>query len=105
MAIGLYLSTTEMKRLKTEGWATCESKDHLEKIEPGIVQRRIESIGSIFEVADQSGAIHAKAKLVDAFVTTFGKMDMRLVRARGFLSDRARCQEEPAIKFPVQPNG
>jgi uncharacterized protein YhfF len=109
MPIGLYLSPSATKRLKSEGLVTCESKEHLEKIEPGIVQKRMKSIGSVFDVADESGAVQTKAKLIDAFVTTFGNMDMRLVQARGFSSDRARCQKEYRhvweATFPGKPLG
>ncbi|PWU18407.1 MAG: hypothetical protein C5B49_07220 [Bdellovibrio sp.] len=45
------LPVTAMKKLE-DGLATCESKDHLEKIEPGIVKRRIETTGTIFDVRD-----------------------------------------------------
>ncbi|PWU15006.1 MAG: hypothetical protein C5B49_12390 [Bdellovibrio sp.] len=91
--IGLYLPMDEIERVKKRRCTFCQPKERTEKLAPGHVQKTIDSIGQVFEVADESGKIHTKARLVDAFLTTFGNPDGRLLDGYGFKSDTRGFQE------------
>jgi hypothetical protein len=59
---------------------------------PGHVNNAIASIGKIFGVADVYGSVQTKARLVDAFVTTFGNPDIRLLEGKRLMNRFGRAR-------------
>ncbi len=92
--IGLYISLPEIELLKKGRRTYCQPKDRTERIGGAdSIQKRIDSIGQIFDVADMEGNIHGCARLVDAFVTTYGNPDSRLLEGYGFRQDTQKFQQ------------
>jgi uncharacterized protein YhfF len=83
MKIGLYLDEVSMQVLKKGVFVSCEPKDQVEQIAPGLPAERMSEIGQIYLVADMKQQTQGKAKLVDAFTTTFGQPDSRLMQLIG----------------------
>jgi uncharacterized protein YhfF len=89
-----FLSSEQLQCLASGRLTTCESKARLEKLEPGRVQNKLKSAGDIVQVSDISGMPVMTAKLVDAFLTTFGQPNARLIQGLGFGSDINRYKQE-----------
>ena len=102
--IGLYLPLEEIERVKKEGATFCQPKVRVEALEPGLVQKTIVSVGKVFDVADEEGKVRAQARLTDAFITTFGSPDARLLEGYGFKGNvvgfQDKCREFWHQQFP-----
>lgn len=93
--IGLYLTQNQIDSLKSGNkFTTCEPKQRIEKLDHQLIPSRQKSIGQIFDVADEGGKVQIKAKLVDCFITTFGKPDPKFVFEMGFGSDYQKMKSE-----------
>lgn len=97
MKIGLYLDKISMHILNTGVFVTCEPVDNIERAQPGLVDERLSEVGNVFLVCDMEKEIQGKAKLIDAFITTFGEPDPTLLEYMGFKDD--------AQKFKTQYEG
>jgi len=92
--VGLYLPAEEIERVKKQRTTFCQPRARTEAYELSHVQKIIDSVGQIFDVADEDGKVSTQAKLVGAFVTTFGNPDVRLLEGYGFEDDRASFQSK-----------
>jgi hypothetical protein len=90
--IGLFLPSSEIDRVRTCRSTFCQSLQRTEKMAPGHVNNAIASIGKIFGVADVYGSVQTKARLVDAFVTTFGNPDIRLLEGKRLMNRFGRAR-------------
>lgn len=91
--IGLYLPTSAIEGLKKQATTYCQPKVRTDRISPGSVEETIRSIGQVFDVADEDGVVHMSARLIDAFVTTYGDPDPRLTKGYGFGTDIKSYQD------------
>lgn len=95
VTIGLFLGPYELENLVSTGSLTsCEPKMRIDSIDSTFVDERMNSVGKIFAVADEDGNIKTSAKLKDAFVTTHGNPDLRMVAGLGFDSDIQKYKEQ-----------
>ncbi len=94
MKIGLYLDDISMQVLKKGVFVSCEPKESIEELAPGLPDERMAEIGQIYLVANMEKETQGKAKLVDAFVTTFGQPDSRLIELVGFQHDTEKFRSE-----------
>jgi uncharacterized protein YhfF len=92
--IGLFLPPAEIERVKRAKTTFCQPKNRTEAATPGHVQEILHSIGQVFDVADESGKVRAEARLKDAFLTTYGQPDSRLLEGYGFAGDAKKFQEK-----------
>ena len=104
--IGIYIPKPQIDSLKSGNiFTTCEPRERIEKIAPYLITSRLSSIGQVFEVADEGGSAHTRAKLIDCFITTFGSPDLKFVSGMGFGADVAKCKFEYEkfwkINFPT----
>lgn len=102
MKIGLYLDPVSMHILNKGLFVSCEPVDRLEKIRPGLVDERLSEVGSVYLVCDLEKEIQAKAKLTDAFITTFGDPDPQLLEYMGFKNAPERFKEQYTGLFQQQ---
>lgn len=102
MKIGLYLDPISMQILKNGVFVSCEPKDRIEHISPGLTDERIAEVGHTYLVCDMKHEEIGKAKLVDAFTTTFGDPDEKLLRLIGFVDQPDRFKSEYAGFFKKQ---
>jgi uncharacterized protein YhfF len=94
MKIGLYLDDISMQVLKKGVFVSCEPMESIEALAPGLPDERMSEIGQIYLVANMEKETQGKAKLVDAFVTTFGQPDPRLIEIVGFRDDSEKFRAE-----------
>lgn len=94
MKIGLYLDEVSMEVLKKGVFVSCEPKESIEQLAPGLPDERMAEIGQVYLVANMAKETQGKAKLVDAFVTTFGQPDGRLIELVGFQHDVEKFRKE-----------
>lgn len=102
MKIGLYLDTVSMHILKRGLFVSCEPVDNIEKYQPGLVDERLSEVGQYFLVCDMQKEIQGKAKLTDAFITTYGDPDPILLEHMGFKDNLAKFKSEYAGLFKSQ---
>ena len=107
MKIGLYLDHVSMHVLSRGLFVTCEPVERIESIQAGLIDERLEEIGSVYLVCDMEKEIQGKAKLIDAFVTTYGQPDPKLLNYMGFKDQLVRFKSEYAgffkTHFPEEP--
>lgn len=84
MKVGLYLDPISMQILQNGVFVSCEPTDRVEKISPGLIDERIAEVGQTYLVCDMKKEEIGKAKLVEAFTTTFGHPDPTLLQLLGF---------------------
>ncbi len=94
MKVGLYLDEISLQVLKKGLFVSCEPKHRIEELAPGLADQRVAEIGETYLVCNMSNEEQGKAKLIDAFTTTFGEPDPRLLQLIGF--------EENIEKFQIQ---
>lgn len=99
MKIGLYLDEVSMHVLNKGLFVTCEPVDRLEQLQKGLVDERLDEVGMTYLVCDMKKEIQGKAKLIDAFVTTFGNPDPKFLAYMGFKDQLARFKSEYAGFF------
>lgn len=102
MKIGLYLDHVGLQILKNGLFVSCEPKDRIEQISPGLVQQRLAEVGDTYLICDLNQQVQAKAKLAEAFVTYFGDPDTRLLDLLGFSEDSERFRQEYTGFFKQQ---
>lgn len=84
MKVGLYLDPISMQILQNGVFVSCEPTERVENIAPGLVEERIAEVGQTYLVCDMKKEEIGKAKLVEAFTTTFGNPDPTLLELLGF---------------------
>lgn len=84
MKVGLYLDPISMEILKNGVFVSCEPTDRVEQIAPGLIEERIAEVGQTYLICDMKKEEVGKAKLAEAFTTTFGNPDPRLLELLGF---------------------
>jgi len=84
MKVGLYLDPISMQILQNGVFVSCEPTDRVEKISPDLIDERIAEVGQTYLVCDMKKEEIGKAKLVEAFTTTFGQPDPTLLELLGF---------------------
>ncbi len=99
MKIGLYLDHVSMHVLAKGLFVTCEPVDRIESLQKGLIDERLEEVGSTYLVCDMKKEIQGKAKLVDAFITTYGEPDPKLLKYMGFADQLTRFKTEYAGFF------
>ncbi len=82
--IGLYLTQEQLNDFNGKHFVSCEPKDRIERIKPGIVKDRLAAIGKKLVAADEKGMTQFNVTLVDGFLTTFRNPDHRLLNGLGF---------------------
>lgn len=93
--IGLYLEPNQIQTLVSgQKLTSCEPKLRIDKIDSSFVQVRNNSIGKVFDVADEGGKIRTKAKLIECYITTFGNPKAGMVSGLGFGTDVQRYKSE-----------
>ncbi|MFZ3231224.1 MAG: hypothetical protein WA160_13535 [Pseudobdellovibrio sp.] len=73
-----------MEILKNGVFVSCEPTDRVEQIAPGLIEERIAEVGQTYLICDMKKEEVGKAKLAEAFTTTFGNPDPRLLELLGF---------------------
>ena len=94
MKVGLYLDEISLHVLEKGLFVSCEPKDRINEIAPGLADQRVSEIGEVYLVCSMDKQERGKARLTDAFTTTFGDPDQRLLRLIGFQSDPEKFQAE-----------
>jgi len=102
MKIGLYLDKVAMHILNRGIFVSCEPVDKIESIQPGLVDERLSEVGSYYLVCDIEKEIQGKAKLVDAFITTYGDPDPTMLQHMGFKDNPEKFKSEYAGLFKQQ---
>lgn len=102
MKIGLYLDPVSLQILKNGVFVSCEPKDRIEKLSPGLIDERIAEVGHTYLVCNMQKEQVGKAKLVDAFSTTFGNPDDRLLKLIGFECQLERFHSQYAGLYKQQ---
>ena len=102
MKIGLYLDTVSMHLLNKGLFVSCEPVDNVERAQPGLVDERLSEVGNYYLVCDMQKEIQGKAKLVDAFITTFGNPDPIILGHMGFTGNVEKFKTEYAGLFKSQ---
>ncbi len=102
MKIGLYLDPVAMQILKNGVFVSCEPKDRIEKLSPGLIDERLAEVGHTYLVCNMQKEQVGKAKLVDAFSTTFGNPDERLLKLIGFEGQLERFHSQYAGLYKQQ---
>lgn len=83
-------------------FVSCEPVDRIEQLQPGLVDERLNEVGQVYLVCDMEKEIQGKAKLVDAFITTFGDPDPTMLAHMGFKDNVAKFKAEYAGLFKKQ---
>jgi hypothetical protein len=96
MKIGLYLDKVSMHILNQGIFVSCEPVERIDAVQPGLVDERLNEKGNVFLVCDLEKEIQGKAKLTDAFITTFGEPDPIMLAYMGFKDQVEKFQAEYA---------
>lgn len=102
MKIGLYLDKISMHILNRGLFVSCEPVENIEKYQSGLVDERLADIGQTFLICDMEKEIQGKAKLVDAFITTFGDPDPSMLKYMGFENQPQKFKSEYEGLFKQQ---
>lgn len=102
MKIGLYLDKVSMHILNQGIFVSCEPVERIDAVQPGLVDERLNEKGNTFLVCDLEKEIQGKAKLADAFITTFGEPDPIMLAYMGFKDQVEKFQVEYAGLFEKQ---
>ncbi len=102
MKIGLYLDEISLQVLQKGLFVSCEPKDRIEEIAPGLPEERMAEIGEIYLVCNMNNEEQGKAKLVDAFTTTFGEPDSRLLQLIGYEQNPEKFRTEYGAFYSKQ---
>ncbi|MBC7690743.1 MAG: hypothetical protein H7222_03170 [Methylotenera sp.] len=90
-----FLSEDQIALLKAgQTLTTCEPRDHLEKLEPGITARHLKSIGTHVLVHDYDERPQGHALVTNALETTFAHPSPVLLNGIGLDSDPDAFREE-----------
>lgn len=102
MKVGLYLDEISLQVLQKGLFVSCEPKERIEEIAPGLPDERVAEIGEVYLVCNMSNEEQGKARLVDAFTTTFGEPDLRLLQLIGFENDSAKFHDQYGAFYKKQ---
>ena len=102
MKIGLYLDKVSMHILNQGIFVSCEPVERIDAVQPGLVDERLNEKGNTFLVCDLEKEIQGKAKLTDAFITTFGEPYRIMLAYMGFKDEVEKFQAEYAGLFEKQ---
>ena len=102
MKIGLYLDPISMQILKNGVFVSCEPKDRIEKISPGLPDERVAEVGHTYLICNMKKEEVGKAKLTIAFTTTFGNPNPKLLELIGFKDNVERFHSEYAGFYKQQ---
>jgi uncharacterized protein YhfF len=102
MKIGLYLDKVSMHILNNGLFVSCEPVERIDAVQPGLVDERLNEKGNVFLVCDLEKEIQGKAKLADAFITTFGDPDPIMLAHMGFTDNVEKFKSEYAGLFEKQ---
>lgn len=102
MKIGLYLDKVSMHILNNGLFVSCEPVERIDVVQPGLVDERLSEKGNTFLVCDLEKEIQGKAKLTDAFITTFGDPDPILLEHMGFKNDVTKFKTQYTGLFEKQ---
>lgn len=102
MKIGLYLDKVSLHILNQGIFVSCEPVERIDDVQPGLVDERLNEKGNTFLVCDLEKEIQGKAKLTDAFITTFGEPDPIMLAHMGFKDQVEKFQAEYAGLFEKQ---
>jgi hypothetical protein len=102
MKIGLYLDKIAMHILNRGVFVSCEPVDRIESIQPGLVDERLSEVGTVYLVCNLEKEIEGKAKLTDAFITTYGEPDPVMLTHMGFSGKPDKFKSEYAGLFRQQ---
>jgi uncharacterized protein YhfF len=102
MKIGLYLDPISMQILKNGVFVSCEPTERVEQIAPGLIDERIAEVGQTYLVCNMQKEEIGKAKLVEAFTTSFGQPDPRLLELLGFTGQPEKFNSQYAGFYKQQ---
>lgn len=102
MKIGLYLDKVALHILNRGVFVSCEPVDRIEAAQKGLIDERLSEVGMTYLVCDLEKEIQGKAKLVEAFVTTYGDPDPIMLQHMGFKDSPDRFKSEYAQLFKHQ---
>lgn len=102
MKIGLYLDKVSLHILNSGIFVSCEPVDNIERQQKGLVDERLSEIGQTFLICDLEKEIQGKAKLVDAYITTFGDPDPQMLEFMGFKDKPKKFKEQYEGLFKSQ---
>lgn len=102
MKIGLYLDDISLQILKNGLFVSCEPKQSILQLAPGLIDERMSEIGQIYLVANLNKQTQGKALLVDAFLTVFGDPDERLLQVLGYTDNIQKFQSEYSAFYHKQ---
>jgi uncharacterized protein YhfF len=80
-------------------FVTCEPVERIEEVQEGLIDERLAEVGTVYLVCDMQKEIQGKAKLIDAFVTTYGDPDPKLLEYMGFKDNASKFHKEYAGLF------
>lgn len=102
MKIGLYLDKISMHVLNQGLFVSVEPVDKIDEIQPGLVDERLSEKGAVYLVCDLEKEIQGKAKLSDAFITTYGDPDPIMLEHMGFKDNVEKFKSEYSGLFSKQ---
>lgn len=94
MKIGLYLDDVSLQVLRKGIFVSCEPKQSILELAPGLIEERMSEIGQVYLVANLNKETQGKAMLVEAFLTSFGHPDAQLLELMGFPEQPEKFQKE-----------
>lgn len=93
MKIGLYLDDISLQVLKKGLFVSCEPQQSILQLAPGLIEERMSEIGQVYLVANLNKETQGKACLIDAFTTSFGHPDPRLLEVMGYSGEAHKFQQ------------
>jgi uncharacterized protein YhfF len=102
MKVGLYLDEISLQVLQKGLFVSCEPKERIEQLAPGLPEERIAEIGEIYLVCNMNNEEQGKARLIDAFTTTFGEPDPRVLKLIGFDDNPEKFRKEYGAFYKKQ---
>lgn len=102
MKVGLYLDQVSMHILNNGLFVSVEPVERIDQIQPGLVDERLSEKGDTYLVCDMNKEIQGKAKLVDAFITSFGEPDPVMLSHMGFKDQVEKFKSEYSGLFKAQ---
>ncbi len=94
MKIGLYLDDVSLQVLRKGIFVSCEPRQSILELAPGLIEERMSEIGQVYLVANLNKETQGKAMLVEAFLTSYGHPDPQLLELMGFPNDPEKFQKE-----------
>lgn len=94
MKIGLYLDDVSLQILRKGLFVSCEPKQSILELAPDLIEERMSEIGQVYLVANLNKETQGKARLVEAFLTSFGHPDEQLLKVMGHPHNPQKFQQE-----------